>query len=429
MAESRECIRCLLANERESYRMEKRYFSKNGSVVWADVSTMLHRDAGGKPLYLITSIVDIIERKRAEEAVQRESSFIKAALDSLPGLFYLFDKNGKFLRWNTNFEKISGYTAAEISRMSPLDFFETPERELVAETIKEAFISGMAAVEAEFVSKDRTRTPHLFTGNLFSSEGAPSLIGMGIDITDRVRAEEELGRFSMELERSNVDLQQFAYVASHDLQEPLRMISSYLQLIERRYKDRLDSDANDFINFAVGGATRLQALISGLLEFSRVRTHGKPFESVNVDEVLDGVRRDLELQIEESGATVSYSGMPVIRADMVQITRLFQNLVQNGIKFRREGMPPLVGITADKTGNEYIFCVRDNGIGIEEQYAERIFVIFQRLHGREEYPGTGIGLSICKRIVERHGGRIWVESKPGEGSAFYFSIPAADVKK
>ena len=201
------------------------------------------------------------------------------------------------------------------------------------------------------------------------------------------------------------------------------MISSYLQLIERRYMDKLDNDANDFIKFAVDGANRLQSLIVGLLEFSRIKTSGKEFREVDVNRILNKVLTDIELQVNESGAVIEREKMPVINGDEAQIFRLFQNIIQNGIKFRREGVKPHITISFEKSGKEYIFIIKDNGIGIEEQYFERIFIIFQRLHTREEYPGTGIGLSICKRIVERHGGRIWIESKQGEGSSFCFTIP------
>jgi signal transduction histidine kinase len=243
------------------------------------------------------------------------------------------------------------------------------------------------------------------------------------EIVRRKKAEGQNRLYTEELARSNVDLQQFAYVASHDLQEPLRMISSYLQLIERRYKGKLDDDADTFIHFAVDGATRLQTLIAGLLEFSRVKTHGREFAPVAVQEVVEGVCRDLQALILETETKVHLGEMPVVQGDATQIARLFQNLLHNAIKFRKPDVPPIIEIHAEKTDAGQVFCVRDNGIGIESRYFDRIFSIFQRLHTREEYPGTGIGLSICKRIVERHGGRIWLESSVDGGSTFYFSIP------
>jgi PAS domain S-box-containing protein len=245
----------------------------------------------------------------------------------------------------------------------------------------------------------------------------------------QVRLNEQLQRYTTELEeqaeelrRSNAELQQFAYVASHDLQEPLRMVTSYLQLLERRYGARLDADADEFIHFAVDGATRMNQLIKDLLAYSRVSTHGQPFGFTDCEAVLDQAVRNLQLAVEESNASVTHGPLPTVLADASQLTQLFQNLVGNAIKFRSEH-PPEVHVQAEQREGEWLFSVRDNGIGIEQQYAERIFLIFQRLHTRDEYPGTGIGLAICQRIVERHGGRIWVESQLGSGATFHFTIP------
>jgi light-regulated signal transduction histidine kinase (bacteriophytochrome) len=240
-----------------------------------------------------------------------------------------------------------------------------------------------------------------------------------------LQARQELEKSIGELARSNSDLQQFAYVASHDLQEPLRMVASYTQLLAKRYKGKLDEDADEFIAYAVNGANRMQALIQDLLAFSRVDTKGQVFEPTPVETLLGYALANLKGVIEESGAVVTHDPLPTVMGDDRQLLHLLQNLLSNAIKFKATE-PPRVHLSAERRGREWVFSVRDNGIGIDPQYADRIFVIFQRLHTNAEYPGTGIGLSICKKIVERHGGRIWMESQLGQGATFYFTLPAID---
>jgi len=243
-----------------------------------------------------------------------------------------------------------------------------------------------------------------------------------LEITERKKAEEVLAQRSQDLSRSNAELEQFAYVASHDLQEPLRMIGSYLQLLEKRYKDKLDDDASEFIGFAVDGAKRMQALINDLLAYSRVGTKAKPFEATDCGLVVNTVVRNLRMAIEDSGAKITIDSLPKVIGDATQLTQLFQNLIANAIKFRGEH-PPEIQIKVEPEDDFWRFSVQDNGIGISSEYFDRIFVLFQRLHNREAYPGTGIGLAICKKIVEHHGGRIWIESIPEQGSTFYFTFP------
>ena len=225
-----------------------------------------------------------------------------------------------------------------------------------------------------------------------------------------------------ELTRSNEELEQFAYISSHDLQEPLRMITSYLQLLQRRYQGHLDDKADRYIHFAVDGASRMQNLIKDLLEYSRVGTENKEPESIDCEFLLNKVLSDIKAVIKENNATVSHDTLPKVMADSIQIIQVFQNLILNGIKFHGE-QAPKIHIAAGKRANEWVFSVQDNGIGIDPQYSERIFEIFKRLHTREQFSGTGIGLAICKKIIERHGGRIWVESELGKGSTFYFTLP------
>jgi signal transduction histidine kinase len=245
------------------------------------------------------------------------------------------------------------------------------------------------------------------------------------DIAGRKRAEQELTSKAEELARSNAELELFAYVASHDLQEPLRMVASYTQLLARRYKGKLGAEADEFIGFAVDGATRMQQLIQDLLSYSRVTTRGKALNLTQSETACNCALENLQESIKESKTHVSVGPLPGIIADATQLTQLFQNLIGNAIKYRNERRPE-ISISARPNGSEWTFSIQDNGIGIEPQYFERIFQMFQRLHTRKEYSGTGIGLAVCRKIVERHGGRIWVESQPGQGSTFLFTIPRAE---
>jgi len=234
----------------------------------------------------------------------------------------------------------------------------------------------------------------------------------------------ELNERAKDLARSNSELQQFAYVASHELQEPLRMVTSFTQLLAKRYKGKLDGDAQEFIHYAVDGAMRMQALISDLLSYSRVGTQEKPFESVACDAVLDRVLQNLKIAIDESGAQVYRQALPEVTGDPQQLGQLFQNLLSNAIKFHKND-PPRVHVSAKRNGGDWTISVEDNGIGISAEHQDRIFVIFQRLHTKSEYSGTGIGLAVCKKIVERHGGRIWMEASAEKGATFCFTIPAS----
>ncbi|MGZ4989980.1 MAG: protoglobin domain-containing protein [Methylobacter sp.] len=241
------------------------------------------------------------------------------------------------------------------------------------------------------------------------------------DISAYRAAQEALSKRTEELARSNKELEQFAYVASHDLQEPLRMVASFTQLLSRRYKGKLDADADEFIHYAVDGATRMQTLINDLLAYSRIGSRTKPFEQVNLNSVLQRAVDNLHMAIEESGAKIVHGELPDTRGDITQLTQLFQNLIGNAIKFRGE-LPPEIEIKVEDADKYWRIAVCDNGIGIAPEFFERIFVIFQRLHNKEDYPGTGIGLSICKKIVERHGGQIEVNSDRGQGAAFIFTL-------
>ena len=250
-------------------------------------------------------------------------------------------------------------------------------------------------------------------------------VSMAHDITERKEYQRRLEETIDRLEESNRRLEQFAYAASHDLQEPLRMVSSYLQLIESRYGDELDEDGEEFLAFAVDGADRMRDMIDGLLAYSRVETQGDPIEPVDLDSVLESVLADLQLQIEETDAEITTDTLPRTEGDAAQLRQVFQNLLSNALEYSGDE-PPRVSVDAERRGREWVISVHDEGIGIDPDDQERVFEVFQRLHSRKKYSGTGIGLALCQRIIERHGGEIWVDSEPGEGATFSFTLPAAD---
>ena len=554
--------------------------------VWLETQLVPVRDDSGTVSAVMGISRDISERKRAEQIIREEKALSDSIINSLPGIFYLFDAQGKFLRWNKNYEQVSGYSAEEMLERNPLDFFTGDEKTLVEERIRETFVTGSSQVEANFISRNGQSNPYLLTGLRVMLDGQVYLIGTGIDITERKQAEQiaetrlrileyaeahtldeilqktldevgalvhspvgfyhfvdadqqnltlqawstrtleeycqsdreglhypidqagvwvdcvrerravihndyaslahrkglpaghasltrelvvpvfrkntivailgvgnkprnyteaeadlvtffadlawtiaeskqvkqNLQKANEDLTRSNSELERFAYVASHDLQEPLRMVTSYLQLLERRYKPSLDGDALEFINYAVDGSNRMKTLINDLLAYSRVGTRSKEYKPVDLEAVLGQVLRIYQTSVEETHAQITHDPLPVVMGDEGQLEQLFQNLVGNAIKFHGDEAPQ-VHIGVKKESQNWLFSVRDNGIGIDPQFYERIFIIFQRLHNREEYAGTGIGLAISKRIVEKHGGRIWIESEPGKGSTFYFTIP------
>ena len=270
--------------------------------------------------------------------------------------------------------------------------------------------------------------PVLYNASVYKDD-SNNVIGVfasARDITELKQAEKTLNLRLEELTRSNKELEQFAYISSHDLQEPLRMIASYLQLLERKYKGKLDVKADKYIKFSVDGATRMQNLIDDLLDFSRVTTHAKEFELTDLESIYKEVTSNLEVSIRENKAIISHDSLPVVMVDKTQIVQVFQNLINNAIKFRSKNQPK-INISVKKGDDHWLFAVKDNGIGMDPKHSDRIFEVFKRLHKKRDYPGTGIGLAICKKIIERHGGRIWVVSELGKGSIFYFTLPKSGV--
>jgi PAS domain S-box-containing protein len=335
--------------------------------------------------------------------------------------------DGRWLRVNATLCAVVGYGESELLAMT-YDALTHPEDRAIGAQGRHDMLEGLTrafVVEKRYIHKDgRTIWVNLGTALVPDANGAPLYFISQIEnITARKEAEAALEANKQELERSNAELQQFAYVASHDLQEPLRTISSYLQLLHRRYKGKeLDDNAEEFITFAVDGAKRMQALIQDLLAYSRVGKRDTAFAPTDCGTLAAEVVAALQATIVEKGAVVEHDALPIVLGDASQLRQLLQNLVGNALKFCKEA--PVIRISAQPHGEQWQFTVRDNGIGIDPAHAERVFIIFQRLHTREEYEGTGIGLALCRKIVERHGGRIWVESRPGQGAAFHFMLPA-----
>ena len=337
-------------------------------------------------------------------------------------------QDGDFQLVNHRLARILGYEEDELIGRRSLGFVHPEDRNTVTGSA-ERMLKGDYSLGYEYriVTKQAKVKWVMETVAPIFYQGRRATLGNLTDVTEHKRMEERLRQITAEMQRSNNELEQFAYVISHDLQEPLRMVSSYTQLLAKRYSNKLDADADEFIAYAVDGAKRMQVLLHDLLEYSRVGTRGKPFTWVDCKEVVEQTIANLKIAIEESGASVTYDTLPAVMGDEGQLVQLFQNLIGNAIKFHREE-PPCVHISAQRKQNVVAFSAKDNGIGIDPQYRQVIFEIFRRLHTREEYPGTGMGLSICKKIVERHGGHIWVQSQLGQGSTFHFTIQVAEGK-
>ncbi len=379
---------------------------------------------------------DITERKKAEKALIESEEKLNTIIESSPDSIIASDLNLNITSCNQATVNMYGASSSgELIGLNALELIDPKDRQTLIEATKEALLEKRSVtLEINSITVDTKKVfPVEISGNsIRDAEGNPvGFVAITKDITERKNAEKERETLIKELERSNQELQQFAYIASHDLQEPLRTISSFTQLLARRYKGQLDNDADEFIGFIVDGTSRMQAMIKDLLQYSRVQTRGEEFKPTDVQNALDQALFNLKVTIEENNAEITHDKLPTVIADEKQLVQLFQNLISNAIKFKKPDEPPMIHISSkkDEENMEYIFGVSDNGIGMEQQYAGRIFELFQRLHTRDEYKGTGIGLAVAKKIVERHGGRIWVESEPGVGSTFYFTIPIKEESK
>jgi PAS domain S-box-containing protein len=428
VAEQKDLVRRLVAGEAIT-SFETQRVTKDGRIldVWMTVTKLV--DKAGEVIGFATTERDITQRKRAEETARRLAAVVRDSNDAVT--IQGFER--QITAWNRGAELMYGYTEEEALKMGARRL-TPPTHEAAQKDVVNRLMAGEAitSFETQRVSKDG-RTLDVWMTITKLVDGAGEVIGFATterDITQRKRAEEKqreelekrVAQRTAALERSNKELEQFAYVASHDLQEPLRMVASYTQLLEHRYKDQLDDTAREFIRFAVDGASRMQRLINDLLAYSRVQTKAGEFETVDLNHILGQARTNLATAIEESSALVTNDELPIVMADPAQLLSVLQNLIGNAVKFHGEGLPH-VHVSARETNDEIVVSVRDNGIGIRKEHQERIFHIFQRLHNRADYPGTGIGLALCKRIVERHGGRIWVESEEGKGATFTFTLP------
>ena len=359
-----------------------------------------------------------------------QADLFEKLLEAAPDPIIIVAGKGVIARANAEAEKKFGYASAELVGQ-PIEIL-IPERYHTKHlTDREAYERAPhtrpmgSGIDLFAKRKDGHEIPVEISLSPLKTDTGTLIIAIVRDISERKTAERELKAKAEELARSNSELEQFAYIASHDLQEPLRAISGSCQLLERRYHDKLDDSGREFITFAVDGCRRMQQLIGDLLEYSRVTSKARPSVTVDCNHVMQQVRANLRQQIEERGATIEADNLPLVKGDPTQLVQLLQNLVSNGMKFHKMGQTPHVKITATERAGEVSFAVTDNGIGIDSKYFHRLFVIFKRLHSRDEYPGTGIGLAICKKIVERHGGAIWLESEPGRGAAFHFTLPKA----
>jgi two-component system, chemotaxis family, sensor kinase Cph1 len=383
-------------------------------------------DPDGQVEAVIVIAHDITKRKKAEEALKESEEKLKLALENGSIGVWVWDIPTNAIEWDERMERIFGMESGSFGKT--YGAFEAclidEDIPHVRKAIKKALEEDIPFETVYRIKMNRGDVKYISAKALVKKDdtGTPvRMTGVCYDVTAMKKdTEESLFSLNEELLRSNKELEQFAYVASHDLQEPLRMVSSFTQLLAQRYNDRLDNDAKEFIQYAVNGATQMQALINDLLAYSRIQTKGKEFSNVDMHEALGKAVHNLGTKIQEKNVLITNGELPMLYVDEGQMVQLFQNLIGNAIKFSLNS--PIIHISSSEENDQYILSVKDNGIGIEKQYFDRIFQIFQKLHPKDEYEGTGIGLAVCKRIVERHGGKIWIESEKGKGSTFYFSL-------
>ncbi len=408
-------------------KLEYRVWNADGDLRWVVARGHVECDEDGNAVRFPGALTDITERKQAELELEKQSRQLETLFQVLPVGAVVANADGSLRRANNTAKEIWGGDVFDSDSVEEYDKFSATWADS-GESVGPKDWTMYQVLQGEEVREPNVYEIEAFDGErrIIMEHGKPVRDERGnvsravvtlTDITDR-RA------YQRKLEESNDRLEQFAYAASHDLQEPLRMVTSYLQLLEKRYGDAFDDDGEEFLAFAIDGAERMREMIDALLEYSRVDTQGDPFEPVELDAVLEDVREDLQMRIEETDADITTDELPRVDGDSSQLRQLFQNLLQNAIEYSGDE-PPRIEISAERTGCDWNVSVRDEGVGIDPDDTERIFEVFQRLHSYEEHSGTGIGLALCRRIVERHGGEIWVESTPEDGTTFSFTLPTA----
>lgn len=395
--------------------------ARDGRRTLLHVNAALSHAPGGEAIGMIMVFRDLTCQTQAETLRQQEQERFRRVVEASPNGILLVDIQGQIALANRRAEEVFGHAPGTLEGVNLATLVPQTAQAEHAQRVAAAFAQGQGRAmgvgkDVHGLRRDGTLVPLEIGLTPIEMPEGRFMLATLIDITERQRREDEL-------RRSNADLEQFAYIASHDLQEPLRMVASYTELLAERYKGQLDERADKYIFYAVDGAKRMQRLVADLLAFARVGSQGKPLKPVDSGAVLAEVLRVLKPRIQACGADVQAGDMPVVMADEDQLFLLLQNLLGNALKFRSEA-PPCIRISAAREADAWRMAVADNGIGIEPQYQERIFQMFQRLHERGRYEGSGIGLSIVKRILERHGGRIWLESALGQGSTFHFTLPA-----
>lgn len=406
-----------------SINFVNRYRKKDGSYLWFDWNST--PDPVTRKLYAVAR--DITDRKKAEDELKNSEHFLNSIIENIPNMLFVKDaKDLRFVRINKAGEDLLGYSKADLMGKNDYDFFPKKDADFFSTKDKEVLESGkLLEIEEEPIHTKYKGERILETKKtpIFDSNGHPRyLLGISNDITDLKKLLAELKQKSDELTNTNKELEQFVYVASHDLQEPLRTISNFVGLLEKKYSGVTDAATVQYLQFIVDAAKRMQNLIKDLLDLSRIGRN-IIYTAVDCNEVFNEVIANMEASIRECSANITSAKLPVLKGNANELKQLFQNLISNAIKFRKKDVIPEINITVEDKTTEYLFAIKDNGIGIEEQSFKKLFVIFQRLNTATEYPGTGIGLATCKKIIDLHHGKLWVESKFGEGSTFYFTLP------